>query len=205
MSASKMTLAATLAVTTVLAAPVFAGSPAETTVEAEPVAPVRVAAPAPSRDWTGASIGAQLSYGDIDTDGAGGVDGDGGLYGLRAYYDYDFGSYIIGGGLQYDDADIDLDGAATLDRVFRAGLRAGVDLDSTFLYGTGGYAKAYTADDSASVGDSDGYFLGFGAEHFLTDNVTVGGEVLYHKFDDFDVSDVEATGTAATVSVNYRF
>ncbi|WP_116598634.1 outer membrane protein [Primorskyibacter marinus] len=205
MSASRLTLAAALAASTAIAAPAFAGSLDNTLNEPEPVAPVAVAAPAPLYDWTGPSVGAQLGFGDIETEDAGGAEGDGGLYGLRAYYDYDFGNYVVGGGIQYDESDIDIDGAATLDKVFRAGLRAGVDLNRTFLYGTGGYAKAFTEDDAVSLGDSNGYFVGLGAEHFLTEKVTVGGEILYHQFDDFDISDVEANATTANVSVNYRF
>ncbi|WP_417605415.1 outer membrane protein [Primorskyibacter flagellatus] len=205
MSASRLTLAAALAASTAIAAPAFAGSLDNTLSEPEPAAPVAVVAPAPLYDWTGPSIGAQLGFGDIETENAGGVEGDGGLYGLRAYYDYDFGNYVVGGGIQYDESDIDIDGAATLDKVFRAGLRAGVDLNRTFLYGTGGYAKAFTEDDAVSLGDSNGYFVGLGAEHFLTEKVTVGGEFLYHQFDDFDISDVEANATTANVSVNYRF
>ncbi|WP_435310400.1 outer membrane protein [Primorskyibacter sedentarius] len=205
MSASKLSFAAALAATTAIAAPAFAGSLDNTLSEAEPAAPVVVTAPAPVYDWTGPSIGAQVGFGDIETDNAGGVEGDGGLYGLRAYYDYDFGNYVVGGGLQYDEADIDVDGAATLDKVFRAGLRAGVDLDRTFLYGTGGYAKAFTEEDAVDLGDSNGYFVGLGAEHFVTEKVTIGGEVLYHEFDDFEIDDVEASATTATISVNYRF
>ena len=48
-------------------------------------------------------------------------------------------------------------------------------------YGTGGYAWA----DTDSVGDDDGYFVGAGYEHLITDNFSLGAEALYHEFGDF--------------------
>ena len=184
------------------AAPSFAGN-----ADIAPVDPV-ITAPAPyvapGRDWTGASVGAQLGYGSIDTS-LNGVDGDGILGGLHASYDYDFGNFILGGGLEYDAADIDLDGVSgSVDSIARLKLRAGTDLGNTFLYGTGGaaYAEADVAGDS---GNDNGYFLGVGVEQMVRDNISVGGEILYHQFDDFDGSgeDIDATTVAARVSFKF--
>ncbi|MBV2360026.1 porin family protein [Thalassococcus sp. CAU 1522] len=199
MSAPKLTLAAAA----LLAAPAYAGNPIEPAPEPVPMAPVPVVAP--GVDWTGPSIGLQLGYGDVTTDGAADLSGDGALYGLRAYYDYDFGDWILGGGLQYDFADIDLDGAATLNAVARAGIRGGYDLGRNWIYATGGWARAMTDDDAVDPGDSDGYFAGLGYEGFVTDNLTAGVEVLYHEFKDFDIDDLDAEATTVNVSLNYRF
>ncbi|MFZ5961987.1 outer membrane protein [Thalassococcus sp. BH17M4-6] len=202
----KRTLALTALLGTIAAPAAFAGNADIAMVEPAPTAPaVTPVAPIRDRDFTGFSLGGQLGFGKVDTDDAAELDGDGGLYGLRAYYDYDFGNYVLGGGLQYDEADIDLDGVATVDKVVRLGGRGGYNYGDNLFYGTAGLARAITEDGSASVGDSNGYFVGLGAERFVTDNVTIGTEVVYHKFDDFELDGLEANATTANVSVNYRF
>lgn len=167
-----------------------------------------VVAPAPLYNWTGFSAGAQLGYGEIETEGPD-LEGDDALYGLRAYYDYDFGTFVVGGGIQYDFADIDLEeGAvsANVEGVLRVGARAGFDSNRNWYYGTAGFAQAYGDDDAdTEIGDSSGYFVGLGYEVFITENITAGAEVLYHEFDDFDVDDLEAEATTVSLSVNYRF
>jgi outer membrane immunogenic protein len=183
---------------TLIAAPVMAGG------VAEPAPAPVMTQPAPmatSMSWTGGSVGVQLGYADVSTNVAG-LDGDGALLGLRAYYDYDFGNFIVGGGLQYDGSNIDL-GGVDVDSVTRAGLRAGVDLGQSWVYGTGGWANVQTS--GALDDDSDGWFAGVGYERFITDNMTVGAEVLRHEFDEFDAAGVEADATSAAVSVNFRF
>jgi len=183
-----------------IAAPALAGGvgePAEPPVTVAPSAPM-----APDNNWTGFSVGAQLGYGDVSTNAAG-VGGDDALLGLRAYYDYDFGNFILGGGIQYDYADIDLGGGITADSVGRLGLRAGVDLGQNWLYGTAGFAQAQTS--GGGIGDSDGWFAGAGYEVFVAQDITVGAEVLYHEFDDFDAAGVDADATTGAISVNFRF
>jgi opacity protein-like surface antigen len=191
-------ISATLAA---LAAPAFASGP----VTPQPAPPVTVA-PVPvaaSTDWTGPSVGAQLGYGDVGTSGAASLEGNGALLGLRAYYDFDFGSFVAGAGLQYDRTDIDLGGVTTLDSVTRLALRGGVDLGQSWIYGTGGLARADTSNPV--VGSSNGYFIGAGYEMFLTENLTAGAEVLYHQFDDFDLSGLEVDATTVGLSLNLRF
>lgn len=194
----KMTVAA--AALAVAAGPVLAGG----VVEPAPAPAIIPVAPA-GTDWTGFSIGAQLGYIDVDTDGAAELDGDDILYGVRAYYDYDFGNFILGGGVQYDFTSVDLDGAAEVDAVLRIGARAGVDLNQNWIYGTAGYARVETDAGAVDPGDSDGFFVGAGYEVFVTDAVTLGAEVLYHEFEDFDIDGLDADATTASVSVNFRF
>lgn len=186
---------------TMVAMPALAGGVAEPAP-----APMTVAPPAPvmsTTDWTGPSVGVQLGYGDVDTSGAATLSGDDYLYGLRAHYDFDFGDYVVGGGLQYDNADIDLGGGTRIDSVTRIGARAGLDLGQNWVYGTAGWARADTSNPA--VGDSDGWFAGLGYEVFVANNVTLGAEVLYHDFSDFDLPGLEADATTAAVSVNFRF
>lgn len=183
-----------------VAAPAFAGGVTEPAPAPVTIAPAPVMS---SMDWTGPSVGIQLGYGDVSTSGAATLSGDEVIYGLRAYYDFDFGSYIVGGGLQYDNVDIDLGGVTTVDTVTRIGARAGLDLGQNWVYGTAGWALAETSNPA--VGDSNGWFAGLGYEVFVANNVTVGAEVLYHDFSDFDLGGLEAEATTAAVSVNFRF
>ena len=183
-----------------VAAPAFAGGVTEPAPAPVTIAPAPVMS---STDWTGPSVGIQLGYGDVSTSGAATLSGDEVIYGLRAYYDFDFGSYIVGGGLQYDNVDIDLGGVTTVDTVTRIGARAGLDLGRNWVYGTAGWALAETSNPA--VGDSNGWFAGLGYEVFVANNVTVGAEVLYHDFSDFDLGGLEAEATTAAVSVNFRF
>ncbi|WP_146590719.1 outer membrane protein [Puniceibacterium confluentis] len=197
----KRTLTLSAALLGTLALPAFAGSPEIGYSEPAPMAPAVVQAPVASHDWTGFSFGGQFGYGKVDSDNPDREAGDA-LYGLRSYYDYDLGNFVVGGGVQYDATNIDL-GPTAVDGILRVGGRAGADLGSTFAYGTAGYAKAFT-DDNA-FGDSNGYFAGIGAESMVARNVSVGGEVLYHKFEDFDAKAFEASATTANISLNYRF
>ena len=85
------TIAALIATAT-LTAPAFAGGPVA--VAEEPVI-VPAAEPyvAPGLDWTGAYVGAQLGYGDVDSNGAG-LDGNGWLGGVHAGYRWDLGNWV---------------------------------------------------------------------------------------------------------------
>ena len=121
--------AATLVSTSLLASTAFAGSLVGPVVETVPTA---VYEPAfTGGDWTGAYGGLNLGYGDVD--GSGTADGNDMTYGLHLGYSYDFGRYVIGGEFEYDDASIDLNGAAETDSVMRLKLRGGYDLGRAFL------------------------------------------------------------------------
>ena len=194
---SVKTIAFAVLGTASLAAPAMAGT--MTPPPAEPV----IVVPAPARvtgDWTGVYGGVELGYADVSTSGAASVDGDGAIGGLVLGYDYDFGDWVVGAGLDYDWTDVEL-GGVKADNLARLKVRVGYDFGNGLLYGTAGAAKAFT--DVA--GDDTGYFAGIGYEHKLTEKVTVGGEVLYHQFDDFNGSGVDAEATTAQVKVNYRF
>ena len=191
-------LAAGLAI--LVTGPVLAGG-----VVATPPAPILLDPAPPIRfgtDFTSPSVGLQLGYADLSTTGPA-LAGDDVLLGLRAYYDYDFGTFILGGGLQYDATNLDIGGVATLDSVTRLGLRAGVDLTDDWVYGTAGWAQARTS--GGGVGTGDGWFAGVGYEMLLSETMSLGAEVLYHEFGDFDLAGIEAQATTAAVSVNFRF
>ena len=110
--------------------------------------------------------------------------------------------FVVGAGLDYDFADIDLGGPnASLEEVFRAKLRGGYKIGRGLLYGTGGYAWA----DTDNIGDDDGYFVGAGYEHLVTDNFSLGLEGLYHEIDDFGTGIGDDSLTTVQARGTFRF
>ncbi|MGL4234469.1 outer membrane protein [Tabrizicola sp.] len=190
-------------VTSALAVPAFAGGP--TVVEPEPeIVPVAEPVVAPGMDWTGPYIGAQLGYGDVDSNGAG-LDGYGWLGGVHAGYRWDFGQFVAGAELDYDTADIDLGTTlGTLDDVARLKLIGGAEFGNSLIYATAGAAQA-----SATVGGVDlsdnGWFLGAGVDVAINERWTVGGELMQHQFDDFDGTGVDLDATTIKAKVGLRF
>jgi opacity protein-like surface antigen len=182
-----------------LTAPAFAGGLSQPMIEPAPAAPVTYAAP--SQDWTGGYVGAQLGYADGSV---GATSGNNGTYGLRAGYDWDFGKWVAGAGVDWDKTDINLGGGDNLDSIARLKLRAGADLGKTLVYVTAGGAHAKATVGGASHSDN-GWFAGIGAEYAINDKWTVGGEVVKNQFDNFDNLGVDADATTASVNVGFRF
>ena len=190
------TAAAALIVSGLTASAVTAGSlndPVVETVEAPVFEPVAI-----GQDWTGFYGGLNLGYADVDTNAD--LDGDNESYGLHIGYDYDFGQYVLGAELEYDNVDVDLDDAANVDSVTRLKLRGGYDLGRTLVYATAGIAEART-----SIGDETGEFIGLGVAYQVTDRFTVGGEVLEHRFDDINDSGIDADATTFNLRGSFRF
>lgn len=195
-------LLATTAATVGLSAAAFAGSPSF-----EPAPAPAVAAPAPApvyntgTDWTGAYAGFQLGYGDADASGGTTATGDGLLYGIHGGYNYDFGSFVLGGELDYNFSDIALSGGAgDIDNIGHAKLRAGYDLGNTLLYVAAGYAQIDT-----SFGDDNGTFYGVGADYRFNQNWTVGGELLAHQFDDINGTGTDLDLNTLNLKASYNF
>lgn len=182
-----------------LPAPLLAGSPVE--APADPV--VQAPAPAPAEplnyggDWTGGYGGVQLGMlnGELSTGG----DGDGTIYGVHGGYDYDFGRFVLGGELDYDTGEIDV-GAEQIDSIARLKVRGGYDLGRTLLYATVGAARADT-----SIGDADGGVAGVGMAYSVTDNFTVGGEFLAHRFEDVNSTGTDLDANTFGVRASFRF
>lgn len=183
--------------TTLLGTTAFAGSLADPIVETV-AQPIILASVALGGDWTGAYGGLNLGYADVD--GTGTANGNGMTYGAHLGYDYDFGSFVLGGELEYDKADIDLNGAADVDSVTRLKLRGGYDLGRTLIYATGGVAKLDT-----SIGSDTGQFLGLGVAYKVTESFTVGSELLQHRFRDIGGTGVDADATTFNLRGSFRF
>jgi len=155
-----------------------------------------------SGDWTGFYGGAQVGYIDLNTD-IDNVNGDGIIGGVILGYDYDLGDWVVGGGFDYDFADTEVgDDVATLEDVWRIKARVGYNpIDEGLLYGTIGYADASTDN----LGSDNGWFIGAGYEQVVVPNVSVGGELVYHRFDNFNSTGADIDATTFQLRASYRF
>lgn len=197
------TIAALIA-TAALTAPAFAGGPVA--VSEEPmIVPAAEPYVAAGPDWSGAYVGGQLGYGDVDSNG-GGLDGYGWLGGVHAGYRWDLGNWVAGTELSWDKAAIDLGAAAgdELDSVAALKLTAGREIGNSLVYGAVGIAQANANVGGADLSDS-GLVYGLGFDYAVNDRWTVGGEVLEHKFDDFDASGVDLDATTIKAKVALQF
>jgi outer membrane immunogenic protein len=197
------TIAALIA-TAALTAPAFAGGP--TVVAEEPmIAPVAEAYVAPGLDWTGAYVGAQLGYGDVDSNGAA-LDGNDWFGGVHAGYRWDLGNWVAGSELSYDATNIGLGAVAgdELSDVLALKLTAGREIGNSLVYGTLGAAHANASVGGAELSDT-GLVYGMGFDYAVSERWTVGGEVTEHKFDNFDASGVDFDATTVKAKVGMRF
>lgn len=194
---------AALVASSLIAMPAFAGG--MSTPEPEPEIMAAPVIATPSYDWTGFYAGAQLGYGDIDSNGAG-LDGTGETYGVHAGYRWDFGQFVAGAEIDWDNADIDLGAVAgdQLDDVARLKLIGGLDLGRTLVYGAVGAAHANASVAGDDLSDT-GYFVGAGMDFAVSDRWTVGGELMQHRFSDFDGTTTDFDATTIKAKVALRF
>lgn len=197
------TIAALIATAT-LTAPAFAGGP--TVVTEEPmIVPAAEAYVAPGLDWSGAYVGAQLGYGDVDSNGAG-LDGNDWFGGVHAGYRWDLGSWVAGTELSYDATNIGLGATAgdELSDVLALKLSAGREIGNSLVYGTVGAAHANASVAGTDLSDT-GLVYGLGFDYAVNDRWTVGGEVLEHSFDGFDGTTTDFDATTVKAKVGLRF
>lgn len=121
--------------------------------------------------------------------------------GLFAGYDYDLGNSVIGGELAYNNGDINATGVTLEDSLqvkARYGLKVG---NGGLAYGTAGFARA----NASTGGHDEGYVVGFGYEHALNDQLSVGGEYLYNSYDNVGgtATDVSAHSLAVRLGVKF--
>ena len=205
-----------------LAVPAFAGGVGGKM--AEPVVEPRVmdtpTPAAPARDWTGPYVGLNGTYIGVNNRDRGNFGGSGPGIGAHAGYNFDFGGFVLGAEAEWDfynDVTLDEIGsfpnAGEVDSIGRLKARAGVPIGNDLLaYGLAGVAHMRTSD----MGDETGWVVGAGAEYMITDNFSVGGEVMYHRFDDVSYSapglgvpaggaDYDFEATTVSVRGSFRF
>ncbi|WP_170607838.1 outer membrane protein [Ruegeria arenilitoris] len=150
--------------------------------------------PALAEDWTGPFVG--FSFGYADADGPGGVGGSDSAFGPFIGYDYDFGSFVLGGELEYNRLNLDLgEGEGSLDGVSRLKLRGGYDFGSALGYVVVGTARADTSGDSDTAA-----VYGIGVAYPVNDRFVISGEALRQDFD----LDSRPSGSVDTNVFNLR-
>ncbi|WP_324752105.1 outer membrane protein [Roseovarius sp. Pro17] len=155
-----------------------------------------------SPNWTGFYAGGELGYANVEIGTPfGSINSDGVIGGLIAGYDYDLGDLVIGAGIDYDWSDIELVPGVDVDSIWRAKLRGGYKVGNGLLYATTGYTEI-EASVGGFTGSEDGYFVGVGYDYMASDNMSLGGEVLYH---DYDVTGGSLEATTVQIRAAYRF
>lgn len=197
--------AAASALASLAALPALAGGPvivAEEPVVAAAPAPVTMA---PNGDWTGFYAGGQLGFADVGS-GSGLLDGDNMTGGFLGGYRMDFGQFVGGVEANYDWANVDLGaGAGSLDNIARLKLIGGYDMGNALVYGTVAAVRASATVGGADVSDN-GWGAGIGVDYALTDSMTLGAEVMEHKFDDFGgVAGNDLDATTVNARVGFKF
>jgi outer membrane immunogenic protein len=180
-----------------LAMPAVAGGPVEVAMEPVPMA----AAPAPDFDWTGFYLGLSATSGSV-SDGTIDVDTSG--FAAQLGYLRDLGTFVVGGELQYSDADIDdVDTSITSSR---AKLIGGYDAGRFLPYVFVGLSDIELSAGGASISDSTtNYGLGgrfaLGAEG----KFVAGLEYLVEDTDDFDSTGFDLDHDEVSLRVDYKF
>ena len=131
-------------------------------------------------DWTGGYAGLQIGTSDIDTNVV--VTGDGNSFGAFAGYNFDMGTTVVGGEMDYDTTDYTLTGGAgTIDSTLRLKGRVGGEIGPGLGYLSAGWVRAETS----AFGDDTGYFYGIGYDMPVAPNTFAGAEILQHEFENF--------------------
>ena len=172
----------------------------KTTAIATTLAALLAAGPALAQDWTGPYVGLSIGNIDVDTSAGAAVSGDDVSYGIHGGYRFDFGQFVAGGELEYDNTSISLGGAATVDDVLRLKVTGGFDAGPALIYVAAGWA-----DVGTSLGDDTGAFYGVGAAFRVSPNATLGVEVLEHDFNNINGTGINADATSVSVRASFQF
>jgi hypothetical protein len=136
------------------------GAQADTITKGSPVAIGSVIAN--SGTWTGCGIGVGAAYRDAEfsAGGPGNVGVDGQSLGGRFLCDYQAGSFVMGGNVDYDALFGDINTVLGGNAVWSVGGRVGPLVNpSTLLFASAGWTRADTAG-----GNLDGWYIGGGIE-----------------------------------------
>lgn len=180
------------------AVPALAGSMDE--MATEPVAaPVYVE---PGTDWTGGYGGAQLGWGSAES-------ADDWVAGFHAGYRRDLGDWVIGGEISYDWTNI-RNSVLRLDALGAIKLKGGYDAGNTLFYGVLGavYGDIDLRNNNLNIGSTTndwGWQFGLGADYKISETTTIGAEVLWNQFDNFDGSGIDVNATTFAARVSYGF
>ena len=148
--------------------------------------PIEQAPAAPSGvDWTGPSVGVQLRLcRRVHLRFRRRRRGDGVLYGLRAYYDFDLGNVIVGGGPAITMPPTSTSAAQRRSGRSPASAPAPVSTSPTAGFTAPRASRMRTPATPPSATATAGSAVSV-TRCWSGDGITIGAEVLYHEFSDF--------------------
>jgi outer membrane immunogenic protein len=159
-----------------------------------------------TKDWTGIYVGGQLGGGGVDYSAIGGAvfaEDSFQTYGIHAGYMYDMGTIVVGAELDHDRALLNSSNRNI--GITRLKGRIGYDNGRLLPYFTAGVFEIKGDNDDVPQRSDNGTFVGLGAAYLLTDALTLGGEYLTHKIDNFDASGVDFDVETFTLRLSYNF
>ncbi|WP_371170199.1 outer membrane beta-barrel protein [Aliiroseovarius sp. 2305UL8-7] len=148
---------------------------------------------AQAEDWSGIYGGLEAG---ISKPQSGLADGNTTVYGGFAGYNFDLGGSVAGVELGYSNPKIGLSSGAQLENQFKLKARYGFGVgDSGLLYGTAGYLRSKVS----TGGNAQGYLVGVGYDHKITDNVFLGAELSHNRYEK-----IEGGGEAVSNQLGIR-
>lgn len=180
-----------------LAMPAVAGGPVEVVMEPAPM----VAAPAPDFDWTGFYVGLGLTSGNVQ---GGGPEFDKSGYSAQVGYLRDLGTFVVGGELQYSDADVDdIDNSVSSSRLKLIG---GYDAGRFMPYAFVGISDTEVSSGLASVSDTTTNY-GIGARFALgaSGKFIAGLEYIVEDKNNFGDTGFDLDNSEVGLRIDYKF
>ncbi len=158
-----------------------------------------LASPVIAEDWTGAYAG--FSFGYVDADGSDGASGSDATFGPHVGYDHDFGSFVLGGELEYNRLSLNLgQDQGSLDGITRLKLRGGYDFGAAL-----GYVVVGAARVDSSVENDTAAVYGIGVAYPIGENFVISGEALRQDFDDVTRSGGGLDTNVFNLRTTFRF
>lgn len=157
------------------------------------------AGPVWAEDWTGAYAG--FSFGYTDAEGPADSSGNDTTFGAHVGYDRDFGSFVLGGEVEYNWLSLNLsDNQGSLDNTASLKLRGGYDFGPALGYVVVGATRAETSTDSDTAA-----VYGIGVAYPIGDNFVISGEALRQNFDDVTRSNGGLDTNTFNLRTTFRF
>lgn len=169
-------------------------------------------------DWSGVYGGFQFSIWDGTDRGNVGnnANTDGTIAGAFVGYRYDFGSIVAGLEVDYNKGALNFTGVPGNPGPLGTGtvrwsadvtsynMEIGYDAGDVLVSGIFGWAKLDSTFNGTKFSDT-GRSYGIGADYSITDNFTVGAEILRHDMPDFFLPNNDVTFTLYGLNIAYNF
>lgn len=161
---------------------------------------VALSSAAVAQDWTGWYLGAHVGSSRVNTSAP--AEGNGVNGGIHLGYHYQLQSrMILGGEVEYNQTDIDLDNGNRVTGLCRFKGVVGYARDDVMPYALAGVGK-FRSD---GLGEDFGWAVGVGLAYRVSETWALSGEFAYHEHSDIGDSGLDAGANALTLRASYRF